>query len=79
MKKDIKNSKWIRRNCSSTSSLLSSGSLSISKSTPINAKREYERYLNLANATAVIGDLIETENYYQHAEHYFRLMRGSPV
>ena len=79
MQKDIKNSKWIRRDCSSTNSLRSSGSHSTSKSTPINARREYERYLNLANATAAIGDLIETENYYQHAEHYFRLMRESPV
>jgi hypothetical protein len=79
MQKRSKDSKWIRRDCSSTNSLLSSGRLSTSKSTPINAKREYERYLNLANATAAIGDLIETENYYQHAEHYFRLMRESPV
>jgi hypothetical protein len=44
-----------------------------------DARREYERYLGLANATALNGDVIETENYYQHAEHYFRLMREPAV
>ena len=39
------------------------------------AKRSYERYVVLARATALTGDTIETENLYQHAEHYFRLMR----
>ena len=29
----------------------------------------------LARATALTGDAIETENYYQHAEHYFRLLK----
>jgi hypothetical protein len=23
-----------------------------------------------------VGDVIEMENCYQHAEHYFRIMRG---
>jgi len=40
-----------------------------------NAKRSYERYVVLARAAALTGDTIETENLYQHAEHYFRLMR----
>jgi hypothetical protein len=22
------------------------------------------------------GDIVEAENFYQHAEHYFRMMRG---
>ena len=39
-----------------------------------NAKRNYERYVTLARATALAGDSIEAENLYQHAEHYFRLM-----
>jgi hypothetical protein len=30
----------------------------------------------LARAAASTGDEIEIENYYQHAEHYFRLMRA---
>jgi hypothetical protein len=39
-----------------------------------NAQRSYERYLALAQAQAQAGDLIGAENYYQYAEHYFRLM-----
>jgi hypothetical protein len=37
-----------------------------------DAKRSYERYVSLARAA---GDAIESENFYQHAEHYFRMMR----
>ena len=39
-----------------------------------NAQRSYERYLALAQAQAQSGDVIGAENYYQHAEHYFRAM-----
>jgi hypothetical protein len=39
-----------------------------------NAQRSYERYLALAQAQAQAGDIIGAENYYQHAEHYFRSM-----
>jgi hypothetical protein len=39
-----------------------------------NAQRSYERYLALAQAQALSGDIIGAENYYQHAEHYFRSM-----
>ena len=39
-----------------------------------NAQRSYERYLALAKAQAQSGDVIGAENYYQHAEHYFRSM-----
>ena len=41
---------------------------------PPNAQRSYERYLALARAEALSGNVIGAENYYQHAEHYFRLM-----
>ena len=41
-----------------------------------NAQRNYERYLALAQAQAQSGDRIGAENYYQHAEHYFRSMRS---
>ncbi len=47
-----------------------------------NAQRSYERYLALARAEALSGDMIAAENYYQHAEHYFRSMssdRGDPI
>jgi hypothetical protein len=41
---------------------------------PINARRSHERYLTLAHAATLAGDAIEAENYYQHAEHFFRVM-----
>jgi hypothetical protein len=41
-----------------------------------NARRNYERYLELARAEASAGNTIAAENYYQHAEHYFRSMSG---
>jgi len=37
-----------------------------------NARRNYEQYLALARAEALIGNTIGAENYYQYAEHYFR-------
>ena len=37
-----------------------------------NAQRNYERYLALAQAEAQSGNIVGAENYYQHAEHYFR-------
>ena len=42
------------------------------------AQRNYERYLALARAEAQIGNVVGAENYYQHAEHYFRSMRSDP-
>ena len=39
-----------------------------------NARRNYERYLALAHAEAQSGNTVAAENYYQHAEHYFRSM-----
>ena len=39
-----------------------------------DARSSYERYLALARAQALSGDMIAAENYYQHAEHYFRSM-----
>jgi len=43
-----------------------------------NAQRNYERYLGLARAEALAGDRIAAENYFQHAEHYFRSMSENP-
>ena len=37
-------------------------------------KGSYERYMALARAAGSMGDATEMENYYQHAEHYVRLM-----
>jgi hypothetical protein len=39
-----------------------------------NARRSYDQYLALAQAELQSGDRVAAENYYQHAEHYFRLM-----
>ena len=40
-----------------------------------NAHRNYERYLALAREATLNGDTVEAENFYQHAEHYFRVTR----
>jgi hypothetical protein len=38
-------------------------------------KQKRDRYLALAHAAASAGDAVEAENYYQHADHYLRLMQ----
>jgi hypothetical protein len=40
-----------------------------------SAHRNYERYLALARDAMLSGDSVEAENFYQHAEHYFRVMQ----
>jgi hypothetical protein len=42
-----------------------------------DAQRNYERYQLLARAEAQIGNTVGAENYYQHAEHYFRSMHSN--
>jgi len=61
---------------SSSSGFTSKAARGNRNSNPANAKSTYERYLALAHAAALTGDSVEAENYYQHAEHYFRLMNG---
>jgi len=39
-----------------------------------NAQRSYERYMAMAQAEILNGDIVAAENYYQHAEHYLRSM-----
>src|SRR5262249_9180017 len=39
----------------------------------------FERYVGLAREAAVSGDRLEAENFYQHAEHYFRLLNANGV
>jgi hypothetical protein len=36
----------------------------------------YERYLQLARDATSAGDRVMAENYMQHAEHYFRVLRA---
>ena len=44
-----------------------------------NARRQYERYVALAQAAVLSGDAVEAQNYYQHAEHFLRVMRGQQL
>ncbi len=37
-----------------------------------SARQKYEKYLALARAEDGNGDHVAAQNYYQHAEHYFR-------
>ena len=38
-----------------------------------SAYQIFERYLALAREATASGDRIAAENFYQHAEHYFRI------
>lgn len=35
-------------------------------------KKSVEHYLALAREAEAAGDVVGSQNYYQHAEHYFR-------
>ncbi len=41
------------------------------------ASQVYEKYLALARDASSSGDRVVAENYFQHAEHYFRIMVAS--
>src|SRR3954470_17943563 len=41
-----------------------------------NAYQVFERYVALAREASSSGDRIAAENFYQHAEHYFRAMNA---
>jgi hypothetical protein len=41
-----------------------------------NAQHVFEKYQQLARDAASSGDRVLAENYLQHAEHYFRLLRA---
>ena len=42
-----------------------------------NARQVYEKYLSLARDASSAGDRVAAEAYYQHAEHYFRILSDS--
>lgn len=42
-----------------------------------NAHQVYEKYIALARDALSAGDRIAAETYYQHAEHYFRILNSS--
>jgi hypothetical protein len=39
-----------------------------------SAARNYQRYSALAREASSRGDMVAMKNFYQHAEHYFRVM-----
>nr|WP_082914973.1 DUF4167 domain-containing protein [Paramagnetospirillum marisnigri] len=41
-----------------------------------NAHQVLEKYLSLARDASSQGDRVAAENYYQHAEHYFRVINA---
>lgn len=42
-----------------------------------NAQQVVEKYLQLARDATSSGDRITAESYFQHAEHYFRIMNAN--
>lgn len=42
-----------------------------------NAYQVLEKYLAMARDAASAGDRIAAENYYQHAEHYYRVINAN--
>jgi hypothetical protein len=41
------------------------------------ANQVYEKYLAMARDSQLSGDRVSAENFFQHAEHYFRIMVAS--
>ena len=44
-----------------------------------NAFKLFEKYKTLANDALSVGDIILAENYFQHADHYARLLPPEPA
>lgn len=42
-----------------------------------NAYQVLEKYLAMARDASAAGDRVASENYLQHAEHYYRLINNS--
>ena len=40
------------------------------------AQQVLEKYLALARDASSVGDRVATENYFQHAEHYYRVIHA---
>ena len=41
-----------------------------------NAYQVLEKYLAMARDATAVGDRVAAENFYQHAEHYYRLINA---
>lgn len=44
-----------------------------------NAVKLFDKYKTLANDALSVGDIILAENYFQHADHYARLLPPEPA
>jgi hypothetical protein len=44
-----------------------------------NAEKSYHSYMALAREAASRGDTIAAENFYQHAEHFLRVLKESTL
>ena len=43
-----------------------------------NYQQQYDRYVAMAREAILGGDRVTAENYYQHAEHFFRTLNERP-
>jgi UDP-galactopyranose mutase len=62
-------------NTTQTGSTKTPGKVPLYPSRNQKTQRSYEQYLARAHDEERAGNRIEAENYYQHAEHYFRSIR----
>lgn len=46
------------------------------KQSPADLRKSFEKYVEMAKATAQAGDRVESEKYYQYAEHFLRTMNA---
>ncbi len=46
----------------------------ISRKMRNNAEKQHEKFTNMAKDAASGGDIVQAEYYYQHADHYYRIM-----
>lgn len=44
-----------------------------------SAAHVYDKYLQMARDANTAGDRVMAENYLQHAEHYFRILRDAQI
>jgi hypothetical protein len=47
------------------------------QSATARAQRNYQRYVALAHEAGLKGDAIAAENFFQHAEHFYRMLRDA--
>lgn len=45
----------------------------------VSAQQYYERYMTMARESIAMGDRVTAEGFYQHAEHYLRVINDYKV